>query len=97
MVFAAGVLSGVSSLQHVAACVGASGTCTHSEHRIPASASVQTLPELVTPLKPRWGAGGGWVGRVWGVGSTLYLLAAVHRRRQRLPKNLRINKTVEAT
>ena len=41
--------------------------------------------------------GGGGGGAVGGMGGTLYLLAAVHRRRQRLPKNVRINKTVEAT
>ena len=42
---------------------------------------LQTLPDLVTPLK---------------AGGTLYLRAAVHRRGQRPPKGLGINKTAEA-
>ena len=44
---------------------------------------LQTLPDLVTPLKAALG--------------TLYLRAAVHRRGQRPPKGLGTDKTVEAT
>ena len=45
--------------------------------------SLQTLPDLVTPLKGR--------------SLSLYLRAAVHQRGQRPPKGLGTDKTVEAT